>query len=284
MILMDKIMGWNIDKVCALFACVNSKKQGKILSAFEEFAIQYNCGLFSVRNFYYKIIRLTKTDKCLRDSLTERGVVFKKTSRFSPSSERELLRALLVDNGLSVRATCLKLAKGDKILAMRYQNKYRNSVKYNSRLLEEVSQEIRDSGGRLRGYQSSKIIKMPTKSDTQNYITDAEIQSLFLGLVRLVKKSSEQALIDRQNYQFSLQNSRIEKAELDNKKMTALIKELREQNKALKEKLLKSQKREQNNLVYYQKINTLISENKMAKLRDFVAELSKNEQKSNKKS
>ena len=77
----------------------------------------------------------------------------------------------MVSSGMSVRKACLTLANDDGAKMLRYQNKFR--------ALSRKKVEAKPDN----------IIRF-TKRQTS--ITDAEIQALFAGLVRLVKRSAQE--------------------------------------------------------------------------------------------
>lgn len=70
---------------------------------------------------------------------------------------------------------------------------------------------------------------------------------------------------------------------IDSKKREVLLQELKKQNERLKEELNSAQKLQRESDEKYQKINSLVRDNKMSKLREFVMNLTKNEKKTSKK-
>lgn len=276
-----KILGWEVGQIAELVDEVNKNNNKSMLKVFGDFATHNQRGIYSVRNFYYALIREAKNNNSVREILAKNNIKLGYTSHFNECEEREILKSLLIDNGKSVRATCFMLAKGEKSKAIRYQNKYRNSLKHKPDFVKKLAEEITASGDKCRLNLGGKILTIPNQVD-RNYLTESEIQSLFLGLVRLVKRSAEQEMEERQNYQMRLDNSRLMEVALDNKRKAVLIRELKAQNQRLKNLLNNSQK--------LRKVGSLGNQNykyslnlKMDKLRDYVSKLSKNEQKTSKK-
>ena len=110
----------------------NAKKQGLTLcDVFEKIAKKYGKAPGSVRNFYYK-------------SIAEGSALdlkAKKLNYFSDDEEKKLISAVITErkNGASLRSALLKLAGGDKTLAMRYQNKFANLIKkQRAKIMREV--------------------------------------------------------------------------------------------------------------------------------------------------
>lgn len=279
----EKILGWSINEVAELVDAINSKKETNLLPIFGNFASHHKRNIYSVRNFYYRLIREAKCNNSVREILTKYDIKLGYTSHFCEREETALLKSILLDNGKSVRATCFMLAGGDKTMAIRYQNKYRNTLKNKPDFVKKLTAEITASGQKSRLNLGGKILTIPSQKTDRNYLSEKEIQSLFLGLVRLVKRSAEQELEDKQNYQLKLDNSRLMDVAIDNRKKSVLINELKAQNKILQSRLDLAIKKQQESEFEYQKISELLHENKMEKLREFVSKLSDFKQKTSKK-
>lgn len=110
----------------------NAKSQGLTLcDVFDKIAEKYGKAPGSVRNFYYK-------------SIAEGSALdlkAKKLNYFSEDEEKKLISAVISErkNGMSLRSALLKIAGGDKTLAMRYQNKFANLIKkQRAKIMREV--------------------------------------------------------------------------------------------------------------------------------------------------
>lgn len=168
---------WKDSEVKALFGEVEkSVTRGKSLkNAFDAHAKRYKRASGSVRNYYYGEIERLKNDSERLERLNIDLSRHAKTSReyFSKEEENKFYQKVkcMVSSGMSVRKACLTLANDDGAKMLRYQNKFR--------ALSRKKVEAKPDN----------IIRF-TKRQTS--ITDAEIQALFAGLVRLVKRSAQE--------------------------------------------------------------------------------------------
>ena len=163
---------WKDEEVKSLFSEVESSKAaGKaIREAFNEHAQKYGRKPNSVRNYYYHEIDRLHDDK-QRTKRLNINLASHEKSQFSFFTEEEKNRMInkikeKLDEGYSVRKACLMLSGGDVKEMLRLQNKYRAS---------ESSKQ-------------SNVLKFKARST--NKITEGDINSLFMGLVKLVKKNA----------------------------------------------------------------------------------------------
>lgn len=163
---------WEEKEVQSLFCEVENCRENNlpIKHAFIKHAEKFARKPNSVRNYYYHEVDNLSLDKLRAERL---GINLSKHQKneisfFSEGEESFVIAEIdrLQKEGMSVRKACLTLAKGDADLMLRYQNKYRNHK-------TEVA--------------GAKVIefKKPSKG-----LSDDEVQSLFMGLVRLVKKNA----------------------------------------------------------------------------------------------
>ena len=166
---------WDNQEVKDLFTSIEKiKADGQPLrKAFMEHAHKYSRQPNSVRNYYYHEIDNLEQDK---SRLNQLGIDLDKHKKntiqyFSKDEEEQLMEKIdaLVENGCSVRKACLSLSNGDVNQMLRYQNKYRN---------------YKD---KQKPMKKDNIIKFAKKKDK---ISESELQALFMGLVRLVKRSA----------------------------------------------------------------------------------------------
>ena len=168
---------WKDSEVKALFGEVEKCVKGgeSLRKAFALHAKKYSRAEGSVRNYYYKEVSRFEKDKgrakrlCINLENHEKA----KFEYFSQEEESEFYNKIkaMVADGMSVRKACLTLAEGNGEKMLRYQNKYRALCKKNEKPMP------------------NNIIRFSKKS---NSITDVEIQALFAGLVRLVKRSAQE--------------------------------------------------------------------------------------------
>lgn len=200
---------WKNQEVKELFLEVeNVKANNKPLKdAFINHAKKYNRKPNSVRNYYYhEIDNLSKDSKRLEKlkidlSKHEKSLII----YFSKEEENDLMKKIddMVSGGMSVRKACYTLSKGDVGQMLRYQNKYRNFLS-------------KTNSANENNLDGEKIIKFTKKRTT---LTDNEIQSLFMGLVRLVKRNAIEEISDKVKVDFENANQELRKAiiELHNK-------------------------------------------------------------------
>lgn len=165
---------WEEREVKELFGQVENYKRSNqsIKKAFAAHAQRYARKENSVRNYYYFELK----DK---DRLTRLGIDITKHEKtyvvnFSKEEEKDLIEKIenMTKGGMSVRKACLLLADGDALKLLRYQNKYRNHLSKTKKEKTVVADNIiafkKPSGG----------------------LSESEVQSLFMGLVRLVKRNA----------------------------------------------------------------------------------------------
>ena len=164
---------WSEEEVKTLFKFVEIKKREgyALVKIFKLFADKVGRKPNSVRNYYYKeVVRLMQDEKrCKKLSIKISEHKVLSVEPFSQSDENMLKQEVdkLIEQGNSVRRACLILANGDATKMIRIQNKYRSLKNKNKK--EEIT----------------NIIKMPIKRNT---LSNEDINALFLGLLKLVKK------------------------------------------------------------------------------------------------
>lgn len=275
-----RIMGWELNEIKKLMDMVANKGSKSLLQIFEMFANSTNRKSLSVRNFYYKILELIQNDKEIATLLEAEDIARNiSNSHFSEADTETLLRTLLKnEKNISVRKACLELANGDDKLMIRYQNKYRNALKQNPELVEKILYELKEENVRVRKVNFDNISVMPSP---KKLITDKEIQSLFWGLVRLVKKSAEQDIELNLKRETEFANTALQNSLIDLRRKEMLIKELKEQNAILKDKLKlienSLQESQEKMLGNMATITSLVGKSKMDELKTFIKQMNLNE-------
>ena len=164
---------WSDEEVKSLFNTVEEKRgKGESLkNAFSMHAQKFHRKGNSVRNYYYHEVDNLQKDDARRTRL---NIDLKKHIKnrlvpFSKEQEEKFLSEVkaLTDKGMSVRSASFKLSNGDMTLMTRLQNKIQN--------LKKEKAEKKDN---IITFKSRKTL------------TDADINSLFAGLVKLVKKNA----------------------------------------------------------------------------------------------
>ena len=163
---------WNDKEVKFLFEKVEEckKKAISLKFAFEEHAKVFERKANSVRNYYYQEVENLHKDthRCQRLQIDLRKHQKAQFVRFNAESEKKLAEQIgqLTANGMSVRSACEKLSGGDLAVMTRIQNKYQSLKR--------------------RAVKAGNVVVFRK----QNLLGEEEINSLFLGLVKLVKKSA----------------------------------------------------------------------------------------------
>lgn len=241
---------WEDVEVIDLFKEVENvkEKNESIKKAFIIHAEKYSRRPNSVRNYYYhEVDDLLKN----RTRLKKLGINISKHKKqevkfFSEQEGEKIVKEInkLVLKGDSVRQACLKLSGGNIALMLRYQNKYRNS------LLKKQNET------------PTKPVNILEYKNRQKSLSDTDINSLFLGLVKLVKKMAyEQATMtifkEKESMSTLLKKALIDlnNSEKEIKILKESQKELEKENKNLIEKI--SSLRLANAKVLTQKLNEL---------------------------
>ena len=133
--------GWQQREIDALKARIGEAERSgdSLRSVFDQLALELGRKPNSIRNFYYAQLRAQD------DGGMGRALPFE---TFSPDEVESLLRSVLTSRaqGMSVRACVRRLSGGDKTLMLRYQNKYRSTVRTRPELVHKVMEELSQEG------------------------------------------------------------------------------------------------------------------------------------------
>lgn len=183
---------WKTNEIKNLFKCVEkSKINGEsLMTAFKKFAKSNNRKPNSVRNYYYEEIANLKNNEKRQKELNvdlskhQISTTIKFTLEETKSIVKEILRQKCL--GKSTRCACLELANNDIQKMIRYQNKFRSVLKNNKQLYDQCLEELKREGLVSKAEKSNVIyLKKQKKS-----LSDEDVNSLFMGLIKLVKKSA----------------------------------------------------------------------------------------------
>lgn len=205
-------------KLGQLFSFISQNPKLSLTKIFMMFAKKWALSRDSVRNIYYQNYSKVLSDDVFCEKFAINKNNFKKnnSTNFTEEEKNWLLKELdfRLKAGYSLRKACLEIAGGDVGLMVRYLNKYRSLTKNNTVVIDTKilapkkeritkfnpltekenpnkdlpSIESKKTQDKLEEVQnSSKIIKMPEKADV---LSEKDIQSLFLGLIRLVKNNT----------------------------------------------------------------------------------------------
>ena len=129
----------------------DAKSKGESLSkVFEDFARQTGRAQGSIRNAYYSSLKQTGSDEKYRKSvLGEKNLSVAKIISFEDCETDFLLEKILtgVTFGKSVRRVISEMTENPK-LALRYQNKYRNVIRFDKQRVQTVRQRIIEDYGK----------------------------------------------------------------------------------------------------------------------------------------
>jgi len=167
------------------------------MHAFSEIARMTGRKTNSVRNYYYKY-------HAARDAQTNaQGTI--KLVPFNKSEADSLLREIILgtSRGESVRSICTRLANNNRSKMLRFQNKYRAIILKDAGRINKMTAALEAQGFLVKSpitaaapaYDAAKIIQMPNRQN-EKPLSDADINNLFMGLVRLIKKSASDERIE----------------------------------------------------------------------------------------
>lgn len=226
------------------------------LSVFKNYAYIKELSYKSVRNDYYKLVKGLKKEDYVNLGLNFENHIINKNNHFTKMEmDKEIKKILyLYKQGNSLYGSCLKIANNDKSLAIRYQNKIRkmNLHKQNDdKIIYFKPNNANDS----KKDANAKILSLPNQSKG---LSEQDINALFLGLVRLVKRTSEAQIKQQVKKEFDNANNilqqTLEELNTVNKRNLHLTRE----NNLLKQNLnLVNEKLYDKTTNYNQKIESL---------------------------
>lgn len=224
---------WKDDEVKKLFDFVEKGKENnnKMSKIFNDFSIVSGRKPNSIRNYYYlELSYYEKNNDRLKNlNIDVNKHIVKKTKKFSDIETEKLISEIvrLKNLGYSVRSACLKLADGDLDTMVRLQNKYRVMKSKQPKVIEIKRNELKQKGFVVNN--ESNIIKMPTKPT----LSDNDITSLFMGLVKLVKKTATENANKNLIKDAEFANDSLRKALVNLSQKESEIKKIRKQFKIL---------------------------------------------------
>ncbi len=140
----EKINGYFLKEVKELIAFLKEgKKSGKTLSTlFLQYGKKVGRAAGSVRNYYYKLLKIE--DKEVQALLKESALYAEEIIPFTEQEVDEMLFAILQEKekGFSIRRAILNITEGDNKMMLRYQNKYRNLLRYEPERIAKMAKEM----------------------------------------------------------------------------------------------------------------------------------------------
>lgn len=177
--------GWQKSEIDVLTRRVDeAAKSGESLrSVFDQLGQELGRKPNSIRNFYYAQVRAQGEEGM------GRALPFE---TFSLDEVEQLVRSVLTARaqGMSVRACVRKLAGGDQTLMLRYQNKYRSTIRTRPELVSRVMAQLREEGvayvNPYAGEEPSEGEALPRLHRQAELSGDPQLAQLFSSLDHLL--------------------------------------------------------------------------------------------------
>ena len=239
---------WKDEEIKQLFDIVekNRKENKSLLSAFSEYAKLSGRKRNSIRNYYYQELSELQKNKSRANNLNIniKNHIVNESVLFSTDETREIISNILKLNseGYSIRKACLKLANNNVELMVRYQNKYRSVLKSNPELINEITKELNIKNKVMETTKSNSPNNLIYfKKQEPKVISEKDINSLFLGLIKLVKKSAAESVEKKLISELDFANStlrktlvKLSKTEQDLKEMTTSFENIKIEDEKLR--------------------------------------------------
>lgn len=239
---------WKDEEIKQLFDIVEkSRKENRsLLSAFSEYAKLSGRKRNSIRNYYYQELSELQKNKSRANKLNIniKNHIVNESVLFSKNETRKIISNILKLNseGYSIRKACLKLANNNVELMVRYQNKYRSVLKSNPELINEIIKELNIKNKVMEDTKSNSPNNLIYfKKQEPKVISEKDINSLFLGLIKLVKKSAAESVEKKLISELDFANStlrktlvKLSKTEQDLKEMSTSFENIKIENEKLR--------------------------------------------------
>ena len=191
--------GWQQQEIEALRQSIQTAEQSgeSLRSVFDRLGAQLGRKPNSIRNFYYAQMRAQEEEGKPRTLPFE---------TFSPDEVEQLIAQVLTARaqGLSVRACVRNLAEGNHTRMLRYQNKYRSTIRTRPELVRRVMQRLSDEGVAYVSPYAAQEEAAPTAPSLAQLkkrakdTGDAQLEQLFLSLDHLMDLALSHAPQDAQ--------------------------------------------------------------------------------------
>ena len=274
------------------------------LQAFDIFAKKYNLKCETIRNLYYRLVK----DRHLQK---EHNI-----ERSKPFGRQELKVSMTkiineLQQNKSLRKACYIVSNGDAKLMLRLQNKFRSLQKSNLQYLQKLGynstnniQQFINSNklskdslllknntilgknnmntAKIDSYtlkndnneqeNNAKILRMPNN----NFLTDNDINNLFMGLVRMVKRNAIESAPTVLKNECELANASLKDALVKLGVSTRKLEVIKCENFELKQKLQESEKLLKNaRCEVAELLNKIDSAGKIEELKNFINDYKK---------
>lgn len=276
---MKKYCLWKDEEVKKLFSHIEdcTKKGICLTTAFKIYAESNKRKPNSVRNYYYAELSHLEENSQRRQNLGIDISLHQKTmpKYFSQDETNQQITQILklYHQGYSIRKACLKIANGNIDQMVRLQNKYRTVLKKQPEIIQNIEKNLENVGIEIKKLPTN-IISMPSRKTN---LSESDINSLFMGLVKLIKNQAKQEYSTLSQKQHELANNSLRQMMLSISEKEKQIESLRKSFELLKNE----------NQAYEQKILDLRTENanlrklssnqKMKNLKKFARSLEKSQ-------
>ncbi len=185
--------GWQKQEIDALQQSVEAaERSGESLrSVFERMSRQLGRKPNSIRNFYYAQVHAAQGEDGARATPFE---------TFSPEEVERLVEQVLTARaqGVSVRACVRQMADGDRTRMLRYQNKYRSTVRTRPEIVRRVMDRLNEQGRAfISPYaQEAGGAELAALKNRAQESGDAHIGQLFESLDYLLARALEKPADD----------------------------------------------------------------------------------------
>ena len=169
-----------------------AERSGESLrSVFERMSRQLGRKPNSIRNFYYAQVRAAQGEDGARATPFE---------TFSPEEVEQLVEQVLTARaqGVSVRACVRQMADGDRTRMLRYQNKYRSTVRTRPEIVRRVMDRLNEQGRAFVSpyAQEAGGAELAALKNRAQESGDAHIGQLFESLDYLLARALEKPADD----------------------------------------------------------------------------------------
>ena len=227
---------WKDEEVKKLFDFIEDGRKNNVplIKLFSQYAHLTGRKPNSVRNYYYIELEALQEDESRTKKLGIDLSIHKKNDQkeFSDDETRELVMKILqmTSKGISVRKACLTLANGDITQMVRFQNKFRTVVVKQKELFDECLSKLQTKDTKYVSKRPDNVIAF---RNNKTSLTDSDINSLFLGLVKLVKKQATEQATKNQEIEITRANNMLRKTLVSLRQKEDEIKSLQKNFKLL---------------------------------------------------
>ncbi len=260
---MKEFSKWKESEIKNLFNCIaKTKKENKsLLEGFKEYAKKSKRKANSVRNYYYlEVENLSKNSNRAKKLGIDLSLhLVQQPEKFSNFDTEKLVTEILRLKclGYSIRKACLKLANNSAEEMLRYQNKFRSVMKNNRKLYDRCLASLKKNGLSNSNYEDKNKNVIYMKRPEDNKLSDEDVNSLFLGLVRLVKKSAMQTVEKRLINETEMANSSLRETLI---KVSSLERQIEQSEQDLINEQEKNRKISEENIELKTKIANITTE------------------------